>query len=594
MSEVDIHFYPSRITEFLEKANFFRAIKEVNPLNLNSEQKEELFGKRRYEAGLAERFGAILERKVPFHSLFAGWLTTDEGWEKAKEVYSQTNPQLIEIAKPESAEEAAEIFFGLKGLVGVGKEVREKIYGLSLRWARERFLKQFLKAKGNLEEVENPLRIARVLDPQALKEKIEALRQFKREIKEEERRIKDEKGDFAEAKRIILSLYRRRVNMELAELYSLGIIVARQPNILPEEKQEILRLLRGCLSEVAPRTLQRMDRFLRGVGAQVRSDEEGVVGEAVKTIPGDFAQYIEEKARQPIPEESEEYKKYKKYIVGAEQAEKICRGVLSLCGFENWRTRIKINITGFKVNYSEGAIEVRIPQDLNMELPRLMAILAHEIEGHAWRSRNRQKVGLCLVRDFGSPRGESLSEAAGVWAERETLREAFGMGEVFEKRAYYWILREKERGGSFKDCFRAALLAKVGGNEEKLERLLENEERFYKEGRAAFRETLRLFEAGKIPLSDKSGFLGDSAELSYLEQEMVTEELERLGLRRLIFVGGIDIYSAVDLLRLGALRIEEIEEPQFVVARQIWPKIKEVLDRGGSLEEAVGELEELV
>jgi hypothetical protein len=180
--------------------------------------------------------------------------------------------------------------------------------------------------------------------------------------------------------------------------------------------------------------------------------------------------------------------------------------------------KIKINITGFAVSYPDGVVEVGIPQGLKMGLSRLMAILAHEIEGHAWRFRNRQKVPLRLVREFGSPRGESLSEAAGVWAEKETLKRAFGMEEVFEKRAYYWILREKERGGSFKDCFRAALLAKLGG-EGRLEELLGDGKRFFKEGGAAFsRETLRLFDAGKIPLDDKSGFLGDSAELSYIEQ----------------------------------------------------------------------------
>jgi len=605
--------FPPRITEFLGRPDFFRGIQEVKPLDLTPQQREELFGKKGYEARWAERLGAILEKKVPFHTLFAGWLATDEGWERAKELYGRANPELKEMTKPESAEGAAEIFWGLKNLAGVEEEARKEAYGLSLRWARDRFLEQFFQSRGNLEKVEEPLRVARVLDIQALKEKVEALRQFKRDIKKEEERIKEEKGDFAEAERIILSLYRRRVNMELAGIYSLGVLVVRQPNISPEEKEKVLCLIRGCLPGVAFRTLERMDHFLRGVGPELGEDK------LWETIPEAFAQYIEEKAKQPMPEESNDYKKYQEYEVGAEQAERLCQVVLRLCGFENWGTKIKINITGFAVSYSDGVVEVGIPQGLKMGLSRLMAILAHEIEGHAWRLRNRRKVPLRLVREFGSPRGESLSEAAGVWTEKETLKKAFEMEEVFEKRAYYWILREKERGGSFKDCFRAALLAKLGG-EENLEELLGDGKRFFKEGRAAFRETLRLFDAGKIPLDDKNGFLGDSAELSYLEQEVVTRQLGRLEselisalkerkdagktirpeeearsrLTRLIFVGGIDIYSVVDLLKLGVLKIEDIEEPPFVVADQIWPRIKEVLDRGGSLEEAIETAEKLV
>jgi hypothetical protein len=132
--------------------------------------------------------------------------------------------------------------------------------------------------------------VARVLDVQALKEKVEALRQFKRDIKKEEERIREGEGDFAEAKRIILSLYRRRVNMELAEIYSLGVLVARQPNISPEEKQGVLRLIRGCLPGVASRTLERMDHFLRGVGPGLGEDK------LWETIPEAFAQYIEKKA----------------------------------------------------------------------------------------------------------------------------------------------------------------------------------------------------------------------------------------------------------------------------------------------------------
>lgn len=78
-----------------------------------------------------------------------------------------------------------------------------------------------------------------------------------------------------------------------------------------------------------------------------------------------------------------------------------------------------------------------------------------------------------------------------------------------------------------------------------------------------------------------------SSQLDYLEQELVAQTLFENGWGKILFLGGIDLYSIYDLQRLGFLDWEKIQEPEFVIAKEIWPKLKEVLDQGKTLQEAI-------
>ena len=78
-----------------------------------------------------------------------------------------------------------------------------------------------------------------------------------------------------------------------------------------------------------------------------------------------------------------------------------------------------------------------------------------------------------------------------------------------------------------------------------------------------------------------------------MEQEIVSKGLFERGLGKILAVSGVNPWWLEELMRLGVVDLEKVKEPKFVVARQIWPKIKEVLDRGGSLEDAIKEVERL-
>ena len=85
-----------------------------------------------------------------------------------------------------------------------------------------------------------------------------------------------------------------------------------------------------------------------------------------------------------------------------------------------------------------------------------------------------------------------------------------------------------------------------------------------------------------------------SSQLDYIEQELVaevltSEEARKSGLLKLLYVAGIDLYSVQDLKRLGMLDLSRVREPEMVVARKIWPRLKKSLDDGMSLDEAIEE-----
>ena len=159
-------------------------------------------------------------------------------------------------------------------------------------------------------------------------------------------------------------------------------------------------------------------------------------------------------------------------------------------------------------------------------------------------------------------------------------------------KPYYWaMLLAKQKGGSFKDCFLAYLrtYTRVHFGEEEGEKIMRDKKRWKKIGRRAYSSALRIFRR-QTPLEDKSGYLPTSKTLDYLEGELVAKILWENGLAKVLFVGGVDLYSLTDLRRLGFLAWEEIQEPRLVVAKEIWPKLKESLDQGKSLDEAIAEL----
>jgi hypothetical protein len=550
--------YPLRSTEHLGRLK--PEDLKIEPLDLS---KEELVAVLKYEAGYFSRLKPLDDLSPKIHTIYPGWLMTDGGWQTAQEVYQKAGVNL-EGKRPTTVQKVEEVFFQLPDLSQIDKKEREKVEDGSKIWARKKFLQEFEAAGGNLEQVVDPYRISKIGDIGALGDKVQGLRDLKKEIKKTEDSLKEDSSNLGEAERIVLMLYRRRINTMLAGLYTEGAVLSRQPNLSARDK-EIIDNIRGrkidreassdrLADNRIGRTMERIDHFLQGVGLEI--GEDGYY----KTIPGELADFVKKRVREPWGK-TEEYKKYEKYLIKSAESEKIAQQILQAFGLIDWGTRIKPGKTGLSVDYKEEGKVVKlfnIPGNLDAKpgfLPDYFAAESHEA-CHALRYSNAEDCPLGLVQELSTGRSIGLSEAGANNFQGKVTEALFGMKGEF-KGYYYWALSAKQEGGSFKNCFAAVLRAQNGGNLE-----------------MAFRRALRVFEGGQVPLSDKSGFLVNSETLAYHEEELVVQKLEQLGLEKLLYIAGLDIYSIMDLQRLGMLDLDKVKKPDIEKIKQIWEKIK--------------------
>jgi len=488
----------------------------------------------------------------------------------------------------------------------IPKRVRERMNRYSSDWEKNKFKDEFVRAGGDVSKVENPQRIARVVNVDDLTEKLQGYRDLKSNLKRMRQQL-GEPDSFAEAKQIVLDIYQRYTNVLIAGQYANGRILTAQPKRSRKEEKalSILRVeMKGdrFAPEKASRTLERIDHFLRGTGLKI--GENGFF----ETIPQNLEEYTKTRTSELSPKETEEYERYNNYKVSAEQAKILCDATLAqydlIKGDKKWSAvvleRKRTLITIFKEK-GKKVREIRIPRSFDRGLIKTLTTLSHEVEGHVLRYVN-QELGLgsdlSLLDELATGRSAILAEALSMKVEDETRNAVVG----FKRKAkpyYYEVLREKSKGGSFKECFRVSLEARARRERNMiLEELLANEKIFNKTFRKAYSSTLRVFRK-HTPLNDRSGFLPTSSQLKYIEQELVaevlmSEEAKKSGLSKLLYIAGIDLYSVQDLKRLGMLDLRKVREPEMVVVRKIWPRLKKSLDEGMSLDGTIEELKDLL
>lgn len=576
--------YPLRPSEITRHPDF---LADVKPLSLNEVEREEI---SKFEEPLFSELQRIKDISVSTHVIYPMAFANEEGSKIFAEIYLGREVKSGEVF---TEQEIIEGFFAAD-LASIPVESRGEAIIYSYKWAKERFFQEFQKAGGNTEEISNPERITRIVDVDQLIEKVKGLRDFKKYLKKLNRELTNE-DTLTEAKRIILRLYQRYVNVLIAKEYSLGRVLAAYPR-RDEKEEEALSLLRGTSRstqrdrfspEQASRTLERIDHFLAGTG--VRIGQNGFF----ETIPERLAKYAQTRATEPPPDETPEYQRFNSYKVDAQQAKTLCEAILRSYGLTEgdkaWRAVVPSKRVKGTLGVSTEKKEVRIPESFDHGLIDTLAVLAHEVEGHVLRHKNQEESlgnDLRLTDELDTGRDRILSEAAAMRIEDDTKQ--MMVGQKRESLPYYYLtLLAKREGGSFKDCFRTFFEAYA---KRKYNLTLEEAVKDKKVYREIFDYTydrvLRIFRRD-TPLDDNSGFLPTSEQLVYIEQELIVDVLKERGLAKLLNVAGVDLYSLQELRQLGMLDLSKIEEPRLVVANDIWPKIKEGLDKGKPLEEVI-------
>lgn len=643
-SKKEAPIYPLRSSELVQQEELFA---EVEPISLTDKERQELLD---FEQELFNRLEPLkkISSEVLIHTLYPDYFLTDKGWRLFQLVYLDPNLkkraearaseekvsledekekkrfydkifdelrgaikdeshfqehkkeekiELKKVKRPENRDEVVRLFFDLEDLTEVPTQVRHRTARVSSDYTRDQFLERFQAQNGEVEKMANPYRITRVIDVDKLMEKVGGYREFKGELKEIIRKSREGKDNLPEAKAILAQVYLRYLNTLIAGSYRYGRVLTSQPELSAKEKQalDLVKGIRSTLTkeerfadEKASRTMEKIDQFLQGVGIEV--GEDGLL--KIKRIPEKLREYIGERAALAKAPETPEYQKYNAIKVNAEQAKRLAEPILSAGEFDKrgWTAYISPTKKAFSVSYREkGEIvrEFNVPQELDKGLVDVLVILEHEMSHVLQHDNREQAMGkLALIREFSTGRAGILLEAGAMWVSdqaRDVLVKMPRLGLPY----YGLMLLEKQRGGSFKDCYRTYLenyaRIKIGTD---LNGLLENKEEWKDISKRAFSCALRIF-ARQTPLEDKSGFLPTSKQLQYLEQELTAQTLFDKGWGRILFTAGIGLYSLRDLTRLGMLDWGKIREPQFWVARELWPKLKTEIDQGKSLDEAI-------
>jgi hypothetical protein len=634
--------YPLRTSELLISGKLDKLTADINPIKINNDDWIEVLD---FEGDLFKSFSKIEKIKIKEHAIYPEAFTTDKGRRFFSAIYfdmylgrriaklakefeiERTDKNKLFVKFVKDLERIASsrklyneyrttglylyrfsssyafikrrsvnkrIRIVIKGRVGrlVGDELsdvieafnnvdlrkiaepfRERMHTYSRENAKSIFLLNFRSYGGNVANISNPLRHVKPIDKHKLMRKIESLVQFRSRLSNS----KSGMGDKSQAIKHILNIYKIYTDYHLAECFCKGKVDGSTKNDLLYYKQ-----------------MQSLDRFL-----------EGVCGEGGVSIPNNIERYIDDNAHVTASKSSKEYNN--EYI-GVKQMKSIIKLIVKEYGWSNGKHKIYGSVVGRKNTLAvswemekEGVRgRVKIPRNYKTNIVDALTVAAHEVEGHLLRIINQfnltNRRTLRITSRIKAPRGSALSEAAAMQIEDITKRIIIG-----EKKSahpyYYMCLQTKKRGGTFKHCFKTFFKAYV--QREKgmsLASSLSNKEAFNEIADYVYSRVMRVFRYN-TPLADESGCLTSTSQLKYLEQEIIREHVfsngDSLKLNKLMYVEGVDLHILPHLLSLGMIDTSAVNLPRKVVAKKIWPIIKEEMDRGGSAVEAVNKLNSL-
>ena len=208
-----------------------------------------------------------------------GWQFKEGEKALGKKALLTLSGEITASAKPTTLEEAEKLFYQISnhGLKNIQKQLQKGVETASSDWARDRFLEEFQKASGNVDQITNPVRISRVVNPESLLEKIKGYRSLKKEWKELKRKLLENDDPLSQAKVAVLNIYLRRLNVSIAKQYSPGRVIASSPQPSPEEK-EAYQAIKGNNTKLpedrfsaskVSRTMEHIDHFLVGASQAI-------------------------------------------------------------------------------------------------------------------------------------------------------------------------------------------------------------------------------------------------------------------------------------------------------------------------------------
>lgn len=519
---------------------------------------------------------------------------------------------------PKSVKNAAQLLNeGISGLSNIDYGIRKGLGSLSGEYeVKQGFAKDFIEHHGDVEEIDDPRTVTKIVDPEYVAQDIGNWREYKlllkRNLKELEEAMADGEVDSN------LTAY----NIELTKyyLYLTNIKIASKLSIyrvfqdeLQWEIDEDRRLqVEGALKSLRvatgdrliggdsgannqqSRNVKRIDQYINGITREY----DQTIG-LWNAISNKLSQRLDERASGELSQEKDPLERYRKIMLNPRQIAALVDIVLEIYGFDDWRASLSSRKT-LAVNRKEKSVKIPDSPSLKRDLISAIEVVAHEVEGHVVQHNNSDLLSDVLFTH--DPKEEAVglslrngvfSEGGAMYAQKRTAK-LIGCNSSQPARTYYYGIKERQQGGSFKDVFKVFLATYAQDNlGMNLETILqpENIAVYSKAVDYCFPRVKRLFRR-HTPFDDKSGYVTTSSQLDYAKQELVGEVLAEVGAEHILFMPRTDLETYAFLRKLKDIDPDKIRTPIFASA-QLFFSIKERLDAGEDIETVLNNKDDL-
>lgn len=463
-------------------------------------------------------------------------------------------------------------------------------------------LQKTLDEDGNIkiEELTNPVRLNIILNPDEALEKIQRLRQFKKEVSITSRAELVGDDNMGIAREKIRNLYRKKTNIMIVEQAYTGIWAAELANSLGEEnltqdEKNLKRTVPGLLE--FEEIFSKYDRFVHGADANY--DEKGMRKQVGVELL-EYANRIDEKfiegelARaESIREKGLDMKKIDEKNIVEEEFTSLINEMLELYGqkseypasdYDNkrngaapdnkWQFVARKEYSNMSVKSEHKIIKAGVKEKSIVTV--LATLLGHEYT-HFIQALNRDIIPMRLFAEkMDTFRSELLSEGGAMAIENDITKELFGY-EKNPKPHYTRAMAKKLEGGTYLECVEAYLESSKKSNLRKKELGLIEDDDFKKELegliKTAISATKRLFRVGDN--LDRSGpYLTKSKDTVYAEQIIVMEKLRKNGLENCAFIKGVNLDTLATLMEMGLIDLADVKKPNLDFIRKVWEEKK--------------------
>lgn len=439
-----------------------------------------------------------------------------------------------------------------------------------------------------------PEQLTVLLNPGAKAKKIAALRAMRKEIKQEVKKIDifsvEDRSELGKARREIFQMYLRRINELIADEYPSLYYVAKKEQVvggddLTEEERDLLKFAVG--KKNINKSLSRFDKLVYGASPQIdaRGNKTQLSTELQRfKVVSDVSHSDAELAAQ----KGLDIHKLRKKNITAAQRKAWAERIFEAYGVEGGK---KVKDQG--KDKSNGAWEYvisptrkslvvtprsRTVTDKNSDgdvVSALSVAMNHEIEGHVLQEINRRTIPLRMFRGVKGDRYLAFSEAGAVDNEEKFVQNAFGLQRE-QSYAYGAAIEAKLVGGDYLDAVKAFFDNRLQVLRLKYPDLSSDlaQQELHALKATAIDRAKRIFRDADItPFEDVSKDVRYSKDTLYMERKIIMEKLEAHGLRKLAFLGGMNLDNVATLIRLGMLDLDQVMEPKGV-AMEIWNEIK--------------------